>query len=942
MRILLMACAAVVAMCGCDPVKMPEGVQRAELDKGGLTFDFAACSARRFNFDDIPSGETKGNLIPADGTAAPLPANYQEWHPRTCFNHGSLPSDSPLRKGLAKQMALTRKDGVFSVTKKESLKTYCAEGEFDNLYCAAEGTWCKYVRLPDAKGGAYRLSLRYRMRHTVPQIGYGTTGLVIIHTWTLSPDGKSYVHVNRPACPRLDETFVEWVPTRIDFDVPEGADIISIQIRHDGIGDLLAKDVYLARQKPAEPGRGVMIRLSPAQLVDGSFALSEGQCGQLTWEWRKDADDAFDPKDSEFRLVLPAGFAFAGDTFAASAETDGRPDGSSVTTFRVTDRAYVPGKKLLTWNKPSVLVRSTGRTGTSGTMTLSSWRNGRKTGDSGPVRLLTIPTIRTASPARYLYAAMPGASRTINFRQEEACTEFARFLTDIGIRQLASANGGWIDWKHADTYRRAFRAGGGRRITPCWGGIANGYYIGNHNDTPEGDRFVTDGKVSGTWAKYVGSGVCPLVVIEERPYFKEKVLPGLAKRMEGCDGLRANWEPFMFLHRGCYCGKCRAAFAKWAKIDEAKLLQDWPKPVKVDGKYGKKWIRFRSFQSGEVVKTLNRHVMRMTGGANSLGFIPAITWREMNSTWPKRHPSPESEPIDYASEIPTVGTWGPYVIWDAEKPYTYVKRAPLIHFIASKDVREQTDRDYPAERRPRLLGGTQGVQCGEWTTQPEWLEMAMDSYFFNGFQGTQAYFFPEGLDARYAAAYARSAARAAKYENAVWDGRRNDAAVTLKTVREYAVPVTRVSDYIPDYVDVPMLQKAVYDLGGERHVAVFNFWERGEAFFDLATTGLAEGRYVIVDESGVLYAKDASTASWAAQELAKGVRLQVGAARTRVFGIRPATKAALGDVKGVLTAADLAAVYADRKATLSKVAAEDAAYEEAEGGKTVKDTKAEI
>ena len=941
MRKLMMLGAAVVALGGCDSFSVPQGLRKAELDKGGMTFDFKACSDRRFDLSGIPTDGTPGSLIPTDEAAAPLPAGYQKWHKYICFNHATLPGNSPLRGGLPAHVGMTRKGGVFSVSKGDDLVKFCSTSEFANLHCCAEGTWRKYVRLPDAKGGAYRLSLRYKMRHTRPQVGYGTAGIIIIHSWKLSPDGTKYEHVDRPAAPAFVDSFAEWKPTFVDFDVQAGADIISIQLRHDGIGDLVVKDVYLARQKATRPNEGLTIRLSPAQLMDNSFALSAGQVGQLTWEWRKDLDDAFDPKDSEFRLAIPAGFEFVGDTFARTADVARRPDGSSVVTFTVTDRLYVPTKRMITWSKPAVVLRATGAAGTEGTMSLSAWRQGKKTGDSGKIRLFTIPAVRTASPERYLFAAMPGASQTLNFRQEEACAAYARFLTDIGVRQLASENGGWIDCKYADTYKREFRAGGGRRITPCWGGIANGYYIGNHNDTPEGDRFVTDLE-SGDWLKYVKNGVCPLMVIEERPYFKEKVLPGLAKRMKGCDGLRANWEPFMFVHRGCFCDKCRAKFAKWAKVDEADLKAAWPAIVKVGGKYGKPWTRFRSLESAEVVKTINRHVMRMTGGADSLGFIPAITWREMNSTWPTAHPSPESEPIDYAASIPTVGTWGPYVIWDAEKPYNYSKRGPLIHYLASKDVREQTDRDFPAGKRPRLLGGTQGLQCGEWVCQPEWLEMAMDCYFFNGFQGTQAYFFPEGLDARFAAAYARSAARAAKFENAVWDGVRVDAFVTLEPVAEYAVPVTRASDYIPAYVNVPMLQLAAYDKGGVRTVAVFNFWEKGEAFFTLKASGLAAGDYALVDEKGVLYAKDGARAGWTAQDLAAGVALQVGAARTRVFEIRPASDAALRDVTAVLTASDVKASYEAAKPALGKAAAEDAAYEEAEGGKSRRDTKAEI
>ena len=939
-KCICLAVLAAAALCGCEPVATPKGLPAATLDKGGTTFDFKAISDRRFDFSTIPEGDAPGNMLPADGAAEKLPRNYQEWHKYLCYNSDSLPSGSPLRSGLHKHVYMSRTNGTFSVNKDDRLYRYCADAGRTNLYCCAEGTWRRYVRLPDAKGGAYRLSVRYKMRHTAPQIGYGTIGLIIIHAWKLNADGRDYVHISRPACASLADGFSEWRPTVVDFDVPTGADIISVQLRHDGIGDLVAKDVFLSRQKAVTDSSGMTIRLSPSQLLDNAFALSEGQCGQLTWEWRKDDDDAFDPKDSTFQLKLSPGFEFAGDTFGQKADVAKAADGSSVVTFTGLHRSYRPGKALQSWTKPAMLVKSVGKSGTEGVCSLSAWRGGRKTGDSGPVRLLTLPAIRTPSPERYLYAAMPGAPVTINFRQPEACEMFAKFLADIGIRQLACENSGWIDCANVEVYKRALRAAGVRRLTPCSHTVANGYYIGNHSDIPEGDRFVTDVK-DGAWSGYVKRGLCPLVVIEERPYFREKVLPGLKKRLAGCDGLRANWEPFMFLHHGCYCGKCRAKFAAWAKVGEAELAANWPGIVKPGAKHGKAWTRFRSLEQAEVVKTLDRHVKEFTGGENSLGFIPAITWREMNSMWRKLHPSSESEPFDYATDITTIGTWGPYVIWDAAKPYNYSKRAPLIHFIASKDVREQTDRDYPEGKRPILLGGTQGLQCGEWVTQPEWLEMAMDSYFFNGFHGTQAYFFPEGLDARYAAGYARSAARAARYEKAVWDGRRCDASVALEPVAEYAMPATRVTDYLPDYKNVPMLQKAVFDHAGGRTVAVFNFWEKGEAFFDLKASGLA-GDWVVVDEAGVLYAKDAATASWTAEELARGVRLQVGAARTRVFELRPASESALADVKSVMTAEAMAAACEAARPALKKAAEADAKYEAANGGKTKRDTKAEI
>ena len=71
----------------------------------------------------------------------------------------------------------------------------------------------------------------------------------------------------------------------------------------------------------------------------------------------------------------------------------------------------------------------------------------------------------------------------------------------------------------------------------------------------------------------------------------------------------------------------------------------------------------------ELVAVFDRRVKALTGGADSLGFIPAITWKELLSTWRMLHPSPESAPCDAAPRISTLGTWGPHVARNAANPY---------------------------------------------------------------------------------------------------------------------------------------------------------------------------------------------------------------------------------------------------------------------------------
>ena len=941
-KTLVVGALALSSLCGgaAERIRTPKGLAKGELDRGGLTFDFRAISGRRFEQGFLSKADDPSNLIREDAT---LPNGYGTWHSLASVNvlPERLPPDSPYRMGAGRFATFSRADGVLSSHLGPEFGDFCVTSGVDRLYCRAERTWRKYVRLPDDKGGNYRLSLRFRVRYLLPQDN--TFALVIVHSWKLKPDGKGYDHVSRIGHCSLAGGYYDWTPTYYDFEVPAGADIVSVQFRQDGVGDLHCKDAFLGRRQPAAVEDPIAIRLSPGQLLDGSFAVGAGQCVHATWEWRTAADGAFDPDDTSFVLKLSSGFAFLGDAFAADAKEVKAEDGSSRITFTVKNRKFFPGGNFQMWDKPAMLIASTGAAGTEGTMSLEAWRNGRKIGDSGSVRLLTIPTVRADdSPRRYICAAMPGSGRTLDFRQPEACARYARHLAEIGIRLLAAECPGWSTFEHADTYRREFRAAGGRYLVAT-STLKNVYHVEDGRDMPAEDKFVAGPDLLPHWTHYVKrDSVCPLTVIEERPTFLNRILPPIRKLAEGFDGVRANWEPFMYVQQGCFCDRCRAKFAKFVSADEGELKTDWPRIATAGGKYAQQWRRFRSLEHAEMIRVLDRHVKSWTGGEKSLGFIPAITWREVNSAWRDNHPSPESEPYDYGSFITTIGSWGPYVIWDAAKPYCYVKRLPLNHFVAAKDMREQTDRDYPAPNRPNLFGGTQGIQCGEWITEPEWLEMALDAYFFNGFESTQAYSFPEGLDARFEAAYARSATRAAKFEAAVRGGRRDDGCVELKPVREYALPSTTVTDYLPKYRNVPMLQRTVHVKDGVRTVAVFNFWEWGEAFFNLLAKDLPDGEYVIVDETGVLYARDAETASWSAGELAAGVQLQVGSSRTHVFEIRPAGAGALDGVRRVLTAAEMAAAYEEAKSRLRKAAAEDADYEASEGGAGSRDKKAEI
>lgn len=409
-----------------------------------------------------------------------------------------------------------------------------------------------------------------------------------------------------------------------------------------------------------------------------------------------------------------------------------------------------------------------------------------------------------------------------------------------------------------------------------------------------GIRRITP-EVDGTCGKKLMGAEHTRDIFEDADYFRDKLAPELRDTVEGADGLWANWEV-----SGSY-----------------KVL---------DGRDGKE----KSENLAKAVQAIDRVVTVETGGKGSCGFIPGVCWIEMGSWWRPRNYLFGMQAIYYADKLKWINPWGPYVAWESDYPWIAQKRKPLAWFLAARDVRETVDRDYPKSSRPRLMSLPQGYQCGNWLTEPEWLGMALDSAFFNRFESTVAYYFPCGYDARYWRAYADATGRAAKYEQYVLDGVACDGRIHIQADKDYAAPVKHVSGYLPGQNGISLLQSRAFEgKKGRMIVAVFNFWDRGEAYFRLKVDGL-KGDFEVVSESGMLRASSFSRRRYSGGELCtKGVELVVGAARCVVFELRPSGDRSGTPADSILTDDELRRIHDSRRQKLSFEAGLDSKCEAA-------------
>ena len=651
---------------------------------------------------------------------------------------------------------------------------------------------------------------------------------------------------------------------------------------------------------PAEDA--AFLTLNPVGYLDNRFAVSAGQ--PVTLGFGLDYGKKFDVQDRKgltFVLTLPAGFEFIGANFADkdSVRAEPLPGGAMKYTFAPFARFSF---KYISYNRMTAMIRSTDKVGTSGPAKLEAFKDGREWARRIEFRLFTIEPIRAEKPSRYMngfYSAGQSAYFYGNMKAERA---FAEIIGFCGCQ--------WMLGEKSDPdCLKLWREAGVKAVTPPIG-IANAYSLYGKDvwtNMPKEDHFVfsdTYEKESVHYNKiFVERSICPFAVIEERPYFVNTVVPALIdERLKGMDGSWANWEPHMFEGYGCECATCKAEFAKW----KARTGKD-------------DLGLFRSEVHGQYIRVLDKYVRRATKNSKfQTGLIPGVCWRACTTAFREKLFSKEYNPADYASDLEWFDPWGPYLYWNAEKPLARNEREPVWHWFFAKDMREQCDRWSKPGKRMKIQAFPHGVQEIGWVGQPEHIGMACDAFFFNRWDNTLVYFFPNGYDARYLKAFADSTTRAARCEEYVWEGERCDAKLSVDIVPAFAPRRKLVSDYVPSSTNQPLLQYAAYDLKGVRLFAALNFCDYAPAFFTLKASDL-KGEYRVVDEDGAL---------WYEGTLGKGAFLMVGAARTKVFYLVPKALSAGPKVVRTIAQEKVRALYADnRERIVENVKAGEAARE---------------
>ena len=880
------------------------------LDPGGVTFDFRKSSDGLFKAREIPPSENL--IVNADRAAEESPKDPLRWQGTYCFIHSKkLPQDDPRRAQVRKIVKWSVKDGVFTVVKPEELNKILPP----DLVGVTSGGWHKGVNLPDARGGRYNITFQYRGRNS------GAGGACLIVKGLSEPAGKWW---------KAKTLFFEVYKIRLSDEyrnyqnailLPEGIKSVQLAFRIDGVGELhFRKPAVTAGFSGAgEAGKKLTLQLSPMGRLDSTFALARNLPGIIAFMWKRNGTPAEAKMDHpQLVLELPreiayhesAGLKYLGKKEVGKGLVRHRIDLTGLRKRPATQPdfdAYLRLTALLTTAAAPGSRLAPGR----------AWveEAGSRLSNIVKVGFEVIPEFRAGKPEFFMPGVYLGG-RCMYFTDPKNIELNARIFAAAGIR--------WIIGSHKPSYP-FWRKAGVKVITPTLSYVGNGFQIGNPKGRPEGDKFRTVGTLN---REKFDASTCPAAVYEKRPYYLNSTVPYIREGLKGADGLWANWEPYKYAGRGCFCDTCRRNFARFVGVSEEQMKKEWPRELAVGRKYHKQAVRFRSLEHAKLVKTVNETVIEATGGkGRSLGFIPGVQFNTMGSAWRQEGYDRETHPIDYAGALEWIDPWGPYAAWRAQAPFVYNKSFNLRTFVKAKDVRQAVNNDY-APKPPKLLAFPHGYQLCDWVTQPESIAIELLSYFFNRWEAATVYAFPKGYDARYWKAVADASTVIARYEKYVFQGKRVDDKVTLTAQQPYAADTAIVEPLLGTHAIYRMLQHTAYEFKGALIVAAFNFWRDGEVFFTLKVEGLApDTRYTVRSRGTRFTGKDGK--SFTGRELADGVTLHAGAVRCEIYEIAP-EKAADKDLPS-LTAAAVEKARQAALPALRKAKAADEAYEKIYG-----------
>ncbi|MCF6176444.1 MAG: hypothetical protein L3J71_11845 [Victivallaceae bacterium] len=672
-----------------------------------------------------------------------------------------------------------------------------------------------------------------------------------------------------------------WSKITVPVQVPAKTTFVSLYLKLYGGGEANIDDVKLQATKSAP---GVTVKLMPLSLIDNTYCLASGVPGIIGFACRNEAGVKITKPWLYLKLPAKVDILDVRVPLKIRSSQPIKENGQDYTLYKVELVNYgkaISKTKYNTWSMPALLIKTTISPGANFNA-FYQFVDGDYSTAWQSFKLKIIPDAGT-SPAPKLFSNATMFATEANFPTPAAAATFADFYNNAGFNSI---HGGLMP-----VMKDQLKQAGINRYTQDYY-ICNGYRIG-----PSGKpKDVLFKLADGSYRTSPREAICPVEVYTQGKYYREVVIPQIRKTLVKNDynSIMSNWEPYMFDFKGCFCDRCKAEFIKYSGISAAEVDQVWPKDVLI--KYRDKWVKFRNWQHGKLVTTLEETCKEIgkTVGKDS-HFIPEVAWSHMIEAG--NNQCEQYDPREYMANLKVIEPWGPYIFYNPDNNYIYNSGIHLITYYAGKTIKDYVKKYVPdATKRPELIAFPHGLQLNKWVTEPEAIAFEMICYLVNGWNGAFVYYFPRGYDSRWWNALIVANRDIAAYENFIFNGKRiKQAKLTPIT----PLPPSNMPDYwaeggnfvqrLPMLKDAKMIEHEEFILNNKRLITVGNFWQKGENFFKLSLNDLRpEARYVVSQSRlNRCFTPDDKRIYWTGKELQAGILLHVGALRWAFYTIEP-------------------------------------------------------
>ena len=664
----------------------------------------------------------------------------------------------------------------------------------------------------------------------------------------------------------------EFTPYSVSAIIPKNAKQAVVCVALYGCGELEISEAEIAAV-PVEKAVGDVI-VTSSGFTDQQFHLPADTAFPMYMIFKRNPKDYF--RQAQIEMELPEGYSVVGSTKALklpAAENKGK----FLVNVRDGIHRTISAGRFCPWRPQMIMVLSKRKPGEEfHEMKYTLILNGNRQ-KSRTLKLRTCEFEKTVTP-RIL-----GSGLQFPYGHD-VDKNTAQLLADA---MLKCGYNIWAD-KSSKELSQIMKSRGIPRISSPYQ-LRNGFHIQGSVPISGDDRFLD------IYGKYVERHICPVSVYKRSPYYKGPVLDMIRKAVgpEGnLDSILTNWEPYHLDYKGCFCPRCGVEFAKFIKRPYEEIKNDWPKNIVA--KYRNEWVEFRSWQHGQVVRTLAADI-RAEGakdGGKRAYFIPEISHYGFNDYMSERHTA-QYHAKHFIDALERICVWGPYTFKAGiSTRYLYTPGHHMGYFLTTRGV-DKFIKKYSAKTRIYAL--PHGSHCG-WVSTPESIVFdTLCSFLHNAAQSTPYWFY---YDYRYHRELGRMNTLLAEYEKEITSWKKS-SAVTITattpiiTVKHWkgAFTGTSTANMFPEIFKEKAVQVIRWVEGRKNLAAAANLWEKEGVFAKIAFPDIKEGKWIVRSEFPKSYRV------CTAKELAEGIEVYLPALSWSFFRVLPFDKNLMNGVE---------------------------------------------